>query len=95
VGDITASNVAAAVLKQTAQQPAAPHVYTLHTELEGGKLKPAFDALLSGWKAQGYQLTSTRSIFEDLNITQLPVHRVAFGSIAGRSGTLMLQGERA
>jgi undecaprenyl phosphate-alpha-L-ara4FN deformylase len=94
VGDITENNVAEHLLKQTQQQPGAPHVYTLHTELEGGKLKPAFDALLSGWKTQGYTLTSTRSIFAGLNLNNLPVHRVTFGSIPGRSGTLMLQGER-
>jgi len=94
VGDITASNVADFMLKQTAKPPASPHVYTLHTELEGGKLKPAFDAMLSGWKAQGYSLTSTRSVFEDLNVNALPIHRAVFGSIPGRSGTLMIQGEK-
>ena len=94
VDDITESNVAEHVLKLTAKEPAAPHVYTLHTELEGGKLKPAFASLLSGWKSQGYTLTSTRNIFEALNMQSLPVHRVAYGTIPGRSGTLMLQGER-
>jgi peptidoglycan/xylan/chitin deacetylase (PgdA/CDA1 family) len=94
VDGITESTVAAHILKQTAQQPNSPHVYTLHTELEGGKLKPAFDALLSGWKAQGYALTSTRRIYESLDIHALPVHRAEFGSIPGRSGTLMIQGER-
>jgi hypothetical protein len=69
-------------------------VYTLHTELEGGKLKPAFDALLSGWKTQGYTLTSTRSIYEELDVKSLPVHRAKLGSIPGRSGTLLIQGER-
>jgi peptidoglycan/xylan/chitin deacetylase (PgdA/CDA1 family) len=95
VDGITESTVAAHILKQTAQQPNSPHVYTLHTELEGGKLKPVFDTLLSGWKAQGYALTSTRSIYEALDIDALPVHRAEFGSIPGRSGTLMIQGERA
>lgn len=93
VDGITADNVADFVLKQTERLPSTPHVYTLHTELEGGKLKPAFEALLSGWKAQGYALTTTRDIFATLNIPQLAVHRVVFGSIPGRSGTLMLQGE--
>jgi len=94
VGNITTNNVADFMLKQTDKPPASPHVYTLHTELEGGKLKPVFDAMLSGWKAQGYSLTSTRSLFEDLNVNALPVHRAEFGSIPGRSGTLMIQGEK-
>lgn len=91
---ITDRNVADFILKQTAMQPKSPHIYTLHTEMEGNKLKPAFDALLSGWKAQGYSLTSTRSIFMDLAVATLPVHRFAMGTIPGRSGTLMVQGER-
>ncbi len=94
VDGITAGNVADFVLRQTAKQPHSPHVYTLHTELEGGKLKSAFDAMLSGWKAQGYTLTSLRNLFDELNVDTLPVHRAKFGSIPGRSGTLMIQGER-
>ena len=94
VGDITEKNVATRVLELTEQAPASPHVYTLHTELEGGKLKPAFDALLSGWRAQGYTLVPTRSVFEDLDIGRLPVHRAAMGTVPGRSGTLLVQGER-
>lgn len=31
-------------------------VYTLHAELEGMKFLPILDRLLSGWRAQGYQL---------------------------------------
>jgi undecaprenyl phosphate-alpha-L-ara4FN deformylase len=92
IDNITETTVADHVLKLTAKPTSAPHVYTLHTELEGGKLKPAFDALLRGWKAQGYELTSTRSIYNELNVATLPIHRVEFGTLPGRSGTLMLQG---
>jgi undecaprenyl phosphate-alpha-L-ara4FN deformylase len=94
VDGITEQTVADHILKLTTTQPDAPHVYTLHTELEGGKLKPAFDALLSGWKTQGYTLTSTRSIYQDLDLHALPVHRAVLGSLPGRSGTLLIQGER-
>jgi len=52
IGGVTDGNVANFLLKRTAFEPAAPHVYTLHTEMEGMKLLPAFDALLSGWKTQ-------------------------------------------
>ncbi|MBC7982952.1 MAG: 4-deoxy-4-formamido-L-arabinose-phosphoundecaprenol deformylase [Candidatus Obscuribacterales bacterium] len=88
------NNVASCLLKSTAAPPSAPHIYTLHTELEGGKLKPVFDALLTGWKAQGYSLTTTRAIYTDLNVSNLPIHRVAMGTVSGRSGTLMIQGEQ-
>ena len=94
VDGVTPANVADCILKQTAAPPMSPHVYTLHTELEGGQLRPAFDALLSGWRSQGYELTSTRSIYQDLDIAALPVHRVALGVAPGRSGTLLVQAER-
>src|SRR5262249_15629618 len=43
VNGTTADNVADHVLALTKNAPAAGHVYTLHAELEGGKLAPAFE----------------------------------------------------
>jgi len=94
VGDINESNVASHVLKLTEQPPAHAPVYTLHAELEGMKLLPAFDQLLSGWKVQGYKLTTSLDIFKDLDVKSLPIHRMARGTVEGRSGTLMVQGEK-
>jgi len=94
VGDIDESNVTAHVLKLTEKQPAHAPVYTLHAELEGMKLLPVFDQLLTGWKAQGYKLTTSLDIFKDLDIKSLPIHRMARGTVEGRSGTLMVQGEK-
>jgi undecaprenyl phosphate-alpha-L-ara4FN deformylase len=65
------------------------HVFTAHAELEGGKLLPMFDALLSRWKAQGYELVPMRSLVRRLD---LPACEVVYGEIPGRSGTLALQG---
>jgi len=53
-----------------------------------------FDQLLSGWKAQGYTLTTSLDLFKDLDVKSLPVHRMVRGTVEGRSGTLMVQGER-
>ncbi len=89
---IDASNVAQAVLSLTARPPANGHVYTLHAELEGGRLAPAFEQLLAGWKAQGYRLVPMREIRASLNIRSLPRNEIASGSVPGRSGTLALQG---
>ena len=90
---ITAQNVAAHVLGLTAKPPAAGHVYTLHAELEGGKLAPVFEALLAGWKSQGYELVPMRSVAEELDLKSLPRHEVVMGEIPGRSGTLAMQGK--
>jgi hypothetical protein len=51
-----------------------------------------FDRLLQGWKAAGLHCTSMRGYADSLNLASLPHHAVSLGSIAGRSGTLALQG---
>ncbi len=98
VNDVTVDNVHEELLTLTARPPGNPphfkgHVFTLHAELEGMKLLPVFDRLLAGWRAQGYSLTSTQSIFQDLEPAQLPRHEIIRGTLPGRSGTLMLQGK--
>jgi hypothetical protein len=90
---LTKKNVADHVLNLTRECPAAGHVYTLHAELEGGKLAPAFEAMLAGWKTQGYDLVSMRALAESLDLKSLPRNEIAFGSVAGRSGSLALQGK--
>lgn len=94
VDDMTETNVANHVLQLTATPSEHAPVYTLHAELEGMKLLPVFEQLLLGWRAQGYKLTTSRELFTQLNLKQLPVHHLVRGSVPGRSGTLMIQGER-
>lgn len=90
---VTPGNVAARVLKLSESPPATGHVYTLHAELEGGRLAPAFESMLEGWKALGYRLSSLCELGEDLDIRLLPRHEIAIGAVPGRSGTLALQGK--
>jgi undecaprenyl phosphate-alpha-L-ara4FN deformylase len=92
VDNLTPANVAEHVLGLTATAPVNGHVYTLHAELEGMKLAPIFEQLLTGWKAQGYELVSLRDYFDGLEIKSLPRHTVAPGTVPGRSGSLALQG---
>lgn len=89
---LTVDNVAQHLLHLTENPPPAGHVYTLHAELEGMKLGGVFDALLGGWKEQGYELVSLQKYQEDLNPDLLPRHEVVLDEIPGRSGTLALQG---
>lgn len=90
---ISAYNVHEHLLQLTQDPPPTGHVYTLHAELEGMKLAPVFDRLLAGWRSQGYELTTTRALFDNLNLAALPRHEIVRGEIPGRSGTLMVQGE--
>ena len=53
------------------------------------------EALLSGWKAQGYEVVPLSSFRRDLDGAKLPRHQVVYGALAGRSGTLALQGHAA
>jgi peptidoglycan/xylan/chitin deacetylase (PgdA/CDA1 family) len=89
---ITPASVAQHLLGLTANPPPLGHVYTLHAELEGGKLADAFDAALSGWKAQGYQLLAMRALHQGLDLKTLPRHSIRYAEIAGRSGVLTTQG---
>jgi peptidoglycan/xylan/chitin deacetylase (PgdA/CDA1 family) len=83
------------VLALTAASRAAAHVFTAHAEVEGGKLLPAFEALLEGWARQGYELVALRELAATREARALPVHEVVYGPVPGRSGTLALQGPAA
>lgn len=85
-------NVAAHLLAATRDAPPAGHVYTLHAELEGMRLASVFEALLTGWRDQGYELVSVRDYFSRFERSRLPHHNVEFGEVEGRSGALALQG---
>ena len=89
---ITPASVAQHLLGLTANPPHTGHVYTLHAELEGGKLANVFDASLSGWKTQGYQLVAMRSLHQSLDLKSLPRHLIQYAEISGRSGKLTVQG---
>jgi peptidoglycan/xylan/chitin deacetylase (PgdA/CDA1 family) len=89
---ITEGNAAARVLELTKEPRASGHVFTLHAELEGMALAPAFEQLLIGWKAQGWKLASMRTLLETLRPLALPRCEVAPGTVAGRSGRLLVQG---
>jgi undecaprenyl phosphate-alpha-L-ara4FN deformylase len=84
----TAMEAVRDVLELT-RAPRADHVFTAHAELEGGRLLEAFEALLAGWAAQGYEVAALGSLVAP---RELPVHEVVYGTVPGRSGTLALQG---
>jgi undecaprenyl phosphate-alpha-L-ara4FN deformylase len=90
---ITEQNVAAHLLARTQQARDSGHVFTLHAELEGGRLAAVLEQLLVGWKAQGWDIGPTRALYEAVEPLALPRCENQLGSIAGRTGTLLLQGE--
>jgi peptidoglycan/xylan/chitin deacetylase (PgdA/CDA1 family) len=91
VDGITSANVHEHLLALTATPQ--DHVYTLHAELEGMRLAPVFEKLLTGWRAQGYRLVAMKDVADRLNVASLPRCEIVRGTVPGRSGTLMMQGE--
>ena len=81
-------NVASALLRLTDSD--RDQVFTLHAELEGGLLAPAFESLLAGWRAQGHELVHLGGLFSTLTKEQLPVLPIEWGSVSGRSGELII-----
>lgn len=84
---ITESNIAAHILKLTANPK--DHVFTLHAELEGQKLAPIFEELLTGWSKQGYRCISMADYYESIKNNDLPTHPLSWAGLPGRSGELV------
>jgi undecaprenyl phosphate-alpha-L-ara4FN deformylase len=90
VDGVGVGNVHETLLART-REPCPHHVFTLHAELEGMRLLPVLRRLLEGWRAQGYELVSMRTLFDGLEVAQLPGALVQPGTVPGRSGLLAVQ----
>jgi len=92
VAGCTEATVAAEVLERSAVPARHGHVFTLHAELEGMRLRRAFECLLQQWIERGVQLCSMRDLYLSQS-AQLPVCTVRYEEILGRSGRLACQGD--
>lgn len=92
-GTITEESAAAHLLDLTQTPAPAGHVFTLHAELEGGNLCGIFEQLLTGWKAQGWSLGPVRELHDAVEPLALPRCETGLASVAGRTGTLLMQGD--
>jgi undecaprenyl phosphate-alpha-L-ara4FN deformylase len=86
-------SIADAIFKTSAEQASSGgvQVFTLHAELEGMRLLPAFDALLQKWRAAGVKLGNMATLHEKALLAPVPERDVIRGEVAGRSGLLALQ----
>jgi undecaprenyl phosphate-alpha-L-ara4FN deformylase len=81
------------LLDITASPPACgTHVYTLHAELEGQQYAGPFMRLVDTWRQRHAELVTLATLRAGLDVTRLPRHEVELAELAGRSGTLALQG---
>ena len=67
-------------------------VFTLHAELEGGAYLDGFERLLRAWRARGFDLTDLAAYARTFDVAALPRCAIVSGTVAGRSGTLAVQG---
>ncbi|MBF0182934.1 MAG: 4-deoxy-4-formamido-L-arabinose-phosphoundecaprenol deformylase [Magnetococcales bacterium] len=93
VDALGADQVHTQIVQQSRRATPFGHVYTLHAELEGMKLLPVMERLLIAWRAEGYTVGTLAELHAELAGRVLPRHRVVWGSVAGRSGLLAVQGE--
>ena len=70
-------------------------VFTLHAELEGMLMLPAFESLLVKWREAGAAVTRMAKIHEIAIRRPLPVRAVVMGEVAGRSGRLAVSAAQA
>jgi peptidoglycan/xylan/chitin deacetylase (PgdA/CDA1 family) len=82
-------------LLQITQSNPNDQVFTLHAELEGQKLLPAFEQLLSGWLNQGHDLVTMGDLHHSWDATKqldkIAVLPISWGEIPNRSGELIIQ----
>jgi undecaprenyl phosphate-alpha-L-ara4FN deformylase len=88
---VSEQNVAERLLALLAAEP-HDHVFTLHAELEGAKLAPAFERFLEGARELGYAPCAMRDLAESIDLALLPLHSIVEAGVPGRSGTLAMQG---
>jgi peptidoglycan/xylan/chitin deacetylase (PgdA/CDA1 family) len=87
----------AAVKKLLAITQSNPNdqVFTLHAELEGQKLLPAFEQLLAGWLNQGHDLVTMGELHKSWDATKqldkIALLPLTWGEIPNRSGELIIQ----
>jgi hypothetical protein len=79
------------LLALSAASPARDQVFTLHAELEGGKLLGSCERLLRAWQRCGTRLIDLATLMAGLDVASLPRCEITAGSVAGRSGTLAVQ----
>jgi peptidoglycan/xylan/chitin deacetylase (PgdA/CDA1 family) len=93
VDGVDESSVADAVfgLSMAAGTADPLQVFTLHAELEGMLLLPAFESLLLKWRESGAVISRMAKIHELAMQRPLPTRAVIMGEVAGRSGQLAVQ----
>lgn len=66
------------------------NVLTIHAELEGGSIRPAFVRLLEHFKQDGVRCITLGQVAKE--VSNIPACELSMGEIAGRAGKVAIQG---
>lgn len=83
----------AAVLALTANPPPHGHVFSLQATRALARDLAPVRQLLDGWREQGYEVASIRSLASALVVAKLPRHEIVTGMVPGRKASVLLQGD--
>ena len=92
IDGVTEDNVAAHLLERTRGPRRVDHVFTLHAELEGMRLAPSSSSCCSDGRRRAWPLGPVRRYTRRVEPMALPRCTTGPGTVAGRSGTLLVQG---
>jgi peptidoglycan/xylan/chitin deacetylase (PgdA/CDA1 family) len=81
------------LLRRTNGSALEMHVYSARAEIEGIVIAAAFEALLVGWKAQGWTIVPLRTLYDAVEPMALPRCEVGTRPVPGTSGAMLVQGE--
>jgi undecaprenyl phosphate-alpha-L-ara4FN deformylase len=89
--DLNGNDPVEHLLALTQAAPERDQVFTMHAELEGGKLLDSCERLLREWQRRGFEFTDLAGYAARLDLTRLPRCEITAGTVEGRSGTLAVQ----
>lgn len=81
------------VLALTANPPLHGHLFSVQATKALGRNPSPVRQLLAGWREQGYEVTSIRSLASGLVVDKLPRHEIVVGKVPGHNGAVLLQGD--
>ncbi len=87
---VTDGNFNAYILSQL--KPGVLNIYTIHAEVEGGRMLAAFDDFLREASARGVCFVPLKAIAAGLDHASLPRCRLETPTISGREGWVAVQG---
>ena len=93
-GRATCDELVDALLQETQSEPPAGHVFNIAADFDAIQYAEQLTRLLDGWLAQGYQLVSLGTLYQQLNLADLAYHEITQAECSGRIGLLATQGRQ-